>query len=66
MQSIFDKRQLTLMDFHVWPDVFPFADHASLTSVQARLDRERNLNRVTVRDAKIVQLPSRDSIDSRR
>jgi hypothetical protein len=66
VQNIFDERQLTLMNFHMRPDVLPFADHPSLTSVQARLDRNRNLNRVTVRDAKIVQLPSRNSIDSRR
>ena len=66
VQNIFDERKLALMDFHMWPDILPFADHPSLTSVQARLDRDRDLNRVTVRDTKIVQLPSRDSIDSRR
>jgi hypothetical protein len=66
MQNICNERQLTLMDFYMRPDVLPFADHPSLTSVQARLDCERNLNRVTVRDAKIVQFPSGNSIDSRR
>lgn len=65
VQNMIDKRKLALMDFHMWPDVLPFANHPSLTSVQARIDRERDLNRVTVRDTKIVQLPSRYSIDSR-
>jgi hypothetical protein len=54
------------LDFYMWPDVLPFTDHSALTSVQARPYREGNLNRVTVGDAEIVKLPSRDSIDRRR
>ena len=64
--NVLNERQLTLVHFDVRPDILPFVNHSTLASVQARLDREGNLNRVSVRNTKVVKFPSRDSIDSWR